>query len=110
MNNNQKIRITVVLLVIAAAIWAYIAKPIKYGLDLQGGTQLILQAKETAEVKVYKDSMEGAIEIIRNRIDGLGITEPVIQRKQLDQIIVELPGIEDPDKLIADLKQALDKI
>ena len=74
--------------------------PITLGLDLQGGSRLVLQAYDTASVKVSDDSVSGVVAVIRNRIDALGVTEPTIQRKGRDQVIVELPGIKDPDRAI----------
>lgn len=97
---TTKIRMTVVLLVLVGAVVAYFKLPLNLGLDLQGGSQLILEAKETPEIKVTNDAILGAMEVIRNRIDGLGISEPIIQRKGMNQIIVELPGIHDPQHAI----------
>lgn len=75
-------------------------KPIKLGLDLQGGTRLVLEAKDTQDKKVDFAAMQGVVEVIRNRIDSLGVAEPIIQRKGDRQIIVELPGIDNPDRAI----------
>ncbi|MDI6731429.1 MAG: protein translocase subunit SecD [Candidatus Margulisbacteria bacterium] len=75
--------------------------PLNLGLDLQGGTRLVFEGQETDKVKVNDDSMAGAVAVIRNRIDALGVTEPVIQRKGAKQIVVELPGIKDPDHALS---------
>jgi preprotein translocase subunit SecD len=74
--------------------------PLTLGLDLQGGTRLVLQAVDSSTVKVNDDAVAGVVAVIRNRIDAIGVTEPTIQRKGADQIIVELPGIKDPDRAI----------
>lgn len=71
------------------------------GLDLQGGLQVILQAKETAEAPVNRDTMSAVQGIIENRVNGLGVSEPLIQTQGANRIIVELPGIKDPDQAIA---------
>jgi preprotein translocase subunit SecD len=94
-------------LVIGIALIIFIGKtiPISLGLDLQGGMLLVLEAQDTEQVKVNDDAVLGALAIIQNRIDGLGVSEPVIQRKGKRQIVVELPGITDPtraEKLIGD--------
>ena len=58
-------------------------------------------ALEKAEVDKIKDySVEQAVQVIRNRIDQFGVSEPLIQRQGADQILVQLPGITDPDRAI----------
>ena len=71
------------------------------GLDLQGGLQVILQAKESADAPVNADTMAAAQGIVENRVNGLGVTEPLIQTQGRNRLIVELPGIKDPDQAIA---------
>jgi preprotein translocase subunit SecD len=82
----------------AAILWTY---PINLGLDLQGGTRLILEAEDTPQVTVNDEAVKGALEVVRTRIDSLGVSEPIIRRKGSRQIIVELPGIKDPQRAIA---------
>lgn len=74
---------------------------IKQGLDLQGGTHVVLQAVDTPDLKVDDDAVKRAVSIIERRVNELGLTEPLIQRQGKDRIIVELPGIKDPEKAIA---------
>ncbi len=73
--------------------------PFKLGLDLQGGTQIVLEA-ETPNGKADPDAIQGVIAVIRNRIDSLGVTEPLIQQKGINQIVVELPGVKDPEQAL----------
>lgn len=71
---------------------------IKLGLDLQGGMHLVL------EVDIAKlppgsdpsDAVDRALEVIRNRVDKFGVSEPIIQRQGQDKIVVQLPGLKDP--------------
>jgi preprotein translocase subunit SecD len=73
----------------------------RMGLDLQGGLHIVYQADLSGVAEEDRDSaMEGAKEILANRINPLGVTEPVIQRQGEDRILVELPGISisDADK------------
>jgi preprotein translocase subunit SecD len=72
--------------------------PTKLGLDISGGMQVVLEAKDTEKVKVTPEVMQSIISVVRNRVDGLGVAEPLIQKKGDRQIVVELPGIEDPDR------------
>ena len=71
------------------------------GLDLQGGSHLVLEAKDTPEAPVSAEAVDGAMRVIENRIDQLGVVEPTVQRQGSRRIIVELPGIQDPERAIA---------
>src|SRR5512142_1107604 len=79
-----------------------ISKDIKVheGLDMQGGLQVLLQADVPDCATVSNDSMDAAKAIVENRINGLGVTEPLIQRQGTCRIVVELPGINNPDEAI----------
>ena len=69
---------------------------IRLGLDLQGGIHVVLRVKsEELEPAAREGAVDRAIQIIRNRIDGLGVAEPVIQKQGRDRIIVDLPGYTD---------------
>jgi preprotein translocase subunit SecD len=77
------------------------------GLDLQGGTEVVLQADVPPDEAAAFDArtMEAARVIVENRVNGLGVTEPLVQLQGERRIIVELPGIKDPDQAIATLRQ-----
>ena len=91
-------KITYVILIITLALLIIYKIPIKLGLDLQGGLHLVLQAKSTETQKITQENILGSIEVIRNRIDKLGLTEPIIRMKGKDKITVELPGISNPEE------------
>jgi protein-export membrane protein SecD len=80
---------------------------IHQGLDLQGGLQVLLEADVTPDQEAVFDAgtMEAARVIVENRVNGLGVTEPLVQLQGERRIIVELPGIEDPDQAIATLRE-----
>ena len=65
------------------------------GLDLQGGVSVVLAPAE----KVEDDTIDQSVEIIRNRVDALGVSEPDISR-QGDAIVVQLPGVKDQQRAI----------
>jgi len=73
---------------------------VNLGLDLQGGSHIVLEAQDTKELKVTAEAVDAAMEVIRNRIDQLGVVEPTIQREGERRIIVELPGVEDPQRAL----------
>lgn len=101
---NEFGKFLVVALAIIGGFCMYIrplANTVKQGLDLQGGTHVVLQAVDTPQYKVNDDALERASKIIEKRVNGLGLTEPVVQRQGKDRIIVELPGVKDPEKAIA---------
>ncbi len=70
------------------------------GLDLQGGLQVQLEAEVSDCQAVTDESMEAAKAIVENRINGLGVVEPLIQRQGKCRLIIELPGIANPDEAI----------
>lgn len=79
--------------------------PLKKGLDIAGGVQLLLEADmsqiETAD---RLDALAAAVEVVRNRIDAYGVSEPVIQTAingEQYRIIVELPGLENADQALS---------
>ena len=74
---------------------------VNLGLDLQGGSYLVLEAQDTPTVKVTPDAVDAAMRVIENRIDQLGVAEPTLQRQGSRRIVVELPGIQDPERAIA---------
>jgi preprotein translocase subunit SecD len=80
---------------------------IHQGLDLQGGLQVLLEADVPADQQAAFDTqtMQAARVIVENRVNGLGVTEPLVQLQGDQRIIVELPGIEDPDQAIATLRE-----
>jgi SecD/SecF fusion protein len=82
---------------------------IRLGRDLQGGMYVVLRVKmEQLDEKSRKGAVDRALQIIRNRIDQFGVTEPTIQTQGDDRIVVELPGFTDTDraqKLIGETAQ-----
>lgn len=70
------------------------------GLDLQGGLQVLLQADVSDCNSVSAESMQAAKAVVENRINALGVVEPLIQISGNCRIIVQLPGISNPDDAI----------
>jgi preprotein translocase subunit SecD len=81
------------------------AHPIREGLDLQGGLQLVLQAQPVAGQTIDGSTLDGVRTTLERRVNGLGVSEPVIQTRGNDQIIVELPGVADPQEATNILQQ-----
>jgi SecD/SecF fusion protein len=95
-------RNTLILLIVAGLIAASVAviatKKTRLGLDLKGGVQLVYQAKPTAQSKVNAESLNRAIDIMRKRVDQLGVAQPEIQRSGADEINVALPDVSNAEK------------
>jgi SecD/SecF fusion protein len=89
------------LLIASAAMIA--TKPTKLGLDLQGGVELVYQAQPTKQTPVTPDAMQRAIDVMRERVDQLGVAEPAIQQAGDKQISVALPAVKN-------LGQAIDQV
>jgi preprotein translocase subunit SecD len=116
---NLKYRILVIVALIIASVWALFPRttiervkrngvfvydtiervPLKKGLDLQGGMYLALSVDESKGAVANKtDALDRALKVVRSRIDEFGVSEPVVQKAGADRIIVELPGIDDPQR------------
>ena len=100
--------------------------PLRKGLDLQGGTYLALEvdeSKQAISADKIPDAIERALKTVRNRIEGIGVSEAVVQTQGKDRIVVQIPGIQDPERArqiikdqaflefrITDKTQALERI
>lgn len=89
-----------IITLVAAAIWMALNEnyPIRQGLDLSGGLQVLLEADVPADEAITREQMDTARNIISQRINGLGVSEPVVQLEGERRILVELPGIDDPEE------------
>ena len=96
---NNLIILTLVLALLAGSIYVITDKKTVLGLDLQGGTELVYQARPTLQVpNVNPEDVDRAIEIIRERVDSLGVSEPEIARVGEDQIYVALPNVSSAQR------------
>jgi len=90
------IRALLALAVVGAAIYFTVTTPARLGLDLRGGTQIVLETRDSPTVQANAESTDRALEVLRRRIDALGVAEPSLARSGDRRIIVELPGVQDP--------------
>ncbi|MFH9981881.1 protein translocase subunit SecD [Streptomyces sp. NPDC017179] len=86
------------LAVIALSVYITATVPVRLGLDLRGGTQIVLETRSTATTKADREATDRALEVLRGRVDALGVAEPTLVRSGSNRIIVELPGVQDPKK------------
>lgn len=73
---------------------------LRLGLDLQGGTQVLLEADLEDGATLDSGAMDTAKQIIDNRVNALGVSEAVVQRQGENRIVVELPGVSNPEQAI----------
>src|SRR5262245_66596498 len=83
-----------------ASLVVIATQPTKLGLDLRGGTSLVYEGEPTPQSQVDAESIDRAIEIIRQRVDTLGVSEPEITRVGDTQIDVSLPEIQDIQRAV----------
>lgn len=96
---RQRSLLALILVLVIAAITVIVKIPIPLGLDLQGGSQLTIQVKPSEEIKqITERELEAVERVIEGRINGLGVSEPVVQTVGQDQILVQLPGVSDPQQ------------
>ena len=91
-----------ILLLVAGLLVASVAviltKPTRLGLDLKGGVSLIYQAKPTKQSAVTGEAIDRSLDIMRKRVDQIGVAEPSLQRSGADQIDVSLPDVKNADE------------
>ena len=100
--------------------------PLRKGLDLQGGTYLALEVDDSKQViprDKIPEAIDRALKTVRNRVEGIGVSEAVVQKQGNDRIVVQIPGIQDPERArqivqeqaflefrITDKSQALERV
>jgi preprotein translocase subunit SecD len=77
----------------------------RLGLDLVGGVQALMEADLPANTPIEAGAMDAATGIVENRVNGLGLTEAVVQKAGERRIVVELPGETDPEKALSTIQQ-----
>jgi preprotein translocase subunit SecD len=96
---KQRVILGLILVLLIAAITLLVNKPMRLGLDLQGGSQLTIQVKPTTEHPVITQlDLEAVQKVIENRINGLGVSEASIQSAQGNKVLIQLPGVSDPQQ------------
>lgn len=92
--------ITIALVVLSIFAVFPVDKRIRLGLDLKGGSHILLECVDTPEAPLDEDSVKRVVEIVRNRVDQLGVAEPVILRQGDKRVLVQLPGVADPQRAV----------
>jgi preprotein translocase subunit SecD len=91
--------LALILALAIAAGAALAAFPLQLGLDLRGGSQLTLQVMPAGAIKsVQREQLEAVKEVLDRRINGLGVSESTLQAVGSDQLLLQLPGEQDPSR------------
>ena len=108
----------IILIVVAVAVWIDLPNNpgihvggfnreinTRLGLDLVGGVQALLEADLPEGTAVDVEKMRTATRIVENRVNGLGVTEALVQQAGEQRIVVELPGVDDPTLAISTIQE-----
>ena len=87
-------------LAITSALWLFVISPgVDLGLDLRGGSQLLLEVQPAGSItKITKTELESVKSVLDRRVNSLGVAESTLQTVGDDQLVLQLPGETDPSK------------
>jgi preprotein translocase subunit SecD len=117
-NNATWVALIIVIVAITATmnLWPDVLKTIgidkdlsvRLGLDLQGGSQVVLQARPDPTItdqSVLASNLRAARDVVEERAAGSGVSEPLVQVQGNNRILVELPGVKNPDDVVKTLRE-----
>jgi SecD/SecF fusion protein len=99
-NHGLTWRALLSLFVLATSAYLLLTTAPRLGLDLRGGTQIVLETRDSPTATADAEATDRTLEVLRRRVDALGVTEPVLARSGDNRIIVELPGLQDPAEAV----------
>lgn len=110
MRNRELTLLILIIIITGLALWIdfapgndWLGRDVhtRLGLDLQGGTQVLLKSQDP---NVSRDTMQIASQVIERRVNSLGVSEALVQGSGGDRIIVELPGVTNPEEAVKTLR------
>ncbi len=103
MEGKDYVWLVVILAIAGWAVWVIQnpAYPIRQGLDLQGGLQVLLKADLPEDREIERAQLNTSRQIIEQRVNALGVAEPLVQTEGDRRILVELPGIDNPEEAVS---------
>src|SRR5512140_1480555 len=123
MTRRPYVTLAIILLIVAFALWVDLSKqlliynpinnspiinravPLQLGLDLRGGLQVLLEADLPNNSAVSSTDLSTTQKILQNRVNGLGVSEVVMQSAPPNRIVAEFPGLQDPQQVVAALQE-----
>jgi preprotein translocase subunit SecD len=106
---KRPLQAVLLLALVGLCAWAVspIQKKIHLGLDLQGGAQITLEMQTTKDVPQITNEVQNQVQlVIENRVNGLGVSEPVISKVGTNRLLVQVPAVKNADALEQLLKEA----
>ncbi|MGW5634573.1 protein translocase subunit SecD [Streptomyces sp. NPDC003832] len=101
MKRRPRVRGLLALVAVALSLYVTLTVPVDLGLDLRGGTRIVLETRPADTAATDGEVTDRTAEVLRGRIDALGVTEPTVTRSGHDRIVVDLPGVQDPAEAAA---------
>ncbi len=96
---KQRSVLILILVMIIASILVIANRPFRLGLDLRGGSQLTIQLKTSEAVPTIDERVLTSVQsVIENRVNELGVSEALVQTAGQNQIVVQLPGVNNPEE------------
>ncbi len=105
MTRPPVLRALAALLILGLSTFFVVTREARLGLDLRGGTSITLETKDSPTTKADAEATDRALEVLRRRVDALGVAEPTLARSGSNRIIVELPGLQDAAQAAEQLGQ-----
>ncbi len=96
MSRAALLRLILALLILGGSVAIALTAQPRLGLDLRGGTQIVLETRDSPTVEADAEATDRTLEVLRGRVDALGVAEPTLARAGENRIIVELPDLQDP--------------
>ncbi len=98
MSRGAWFRLLLVIGLLAGCTWIVVDREPELGLDLRGGAQFIFEAEGTEDTPATAENVDRTLEVLRGRVDALGVAESTLVRQGENRILVELPGITDEEE------------
>ena len=98
MSRGVVLRLLLVVGILAGATAIAVNKEPELGLDLRGGAQFIFEVNSTEDTEATPENVDRTLEVLRGRVDALGVAESTLVRQGDNRILVELPGIQDEEE------------
>lgn len=103
MTRPPVLRALAALFIIGLSTFFAVTQEARLGLDLRGGTAITLETRDSPTTKADAEATDRALEVLRRRVDALGVSEPTLARSGNNRIIVELPGVQNAAEAAAQL-------